>query len=461
MAALDYILGIDVGGTNSRLQLFSVSSIDVAQQGSMAPGNLVDSKKYMNQDYDKFEDILEDFLKNNNHDKFSIPLVVCLAVAGPIKDNGLKAELTNRNWLIDSKLLSKKYNTHCILINDFVAMGYGLLTLNEDTECQILQNASKVKGAPMACIGAGTGLGECYLTSSSSSSSSSCRTNNNNVNYDIINGYDNSNEVSDCYTYTCYPSEGGHAEFAPRNDLEIELLKYLKNKTNSTTRASVERVVSGPGILSIYEFLNITYPKQSNIKVSKEISIARDLKPAVIAKNTNNCKNCKLTMEIFMTHYGCEAGVAACKWIPKGGLYLTGGITQKNIKLLSNASDTDDGHFMKAFEDKGRLSSVVADIPLFAVLVEDLGERGAHWCAFQEYKLRCKGVPAATVDRDSLLESEKYDRYINGNSNNDDNNNNNNNNNSSNACYSEGLFLSVIVGISVAVVTNFVLNSRR
>ena len=346
---MDYIIGCDVGGTNTRLQLFAVTNELEAIIHAAAPGTLIDSQKYMNQDYESFQSILVEFLGKNKYINKK-PNVICLAVAGPI--NGRKAELTNRNWIIDCDFLAHEIGSHFVLINDFVAMGYGLLTLDENKECKILQKGNRVKGAPLACIGAGTGLGECYLTASSSGE------------------------------YTCYASEGGHGEFAPRDDLEIKLLKYLQNKFSNKYRASVERVVSGPGILNIYEFLVQENPLDTNQDVAKQLESARDLKPAVIAQNIENCKNCKRSFDIFLSHYGCEAGVAALKWIPRGGLYLTGGITQKNVDTIINPN----GDFMKSFIDKGRLSGVVKYVPLYAVLVEDLGERGAHWQAFAEYK---------------------------------------------------------------------------
>ena len=96
-------------------------------------------------------------------------------------------------------------------------------------------------------------------------------------------------------------------------------------------------------------------------------------------------------MDIFFAHYGCEAGVAACKWIPSGGLYLTGGITSKNMDAIT----ASNGQFMKALCDKGRLSNLVKSIPIYVVVVEDLGERGAHWEAFRQYQhLQTGNVPA-------------------------------------------------------------------
>ena len=119
------------------------------------------------------------------------------------------------------------------LINDFVANGYGLLTLDESKECVTLQAAPKIAGAPIACVGAGTGLGECFSTA-----------------------------VESGAPYESYPSEGGHAEWAPRSALEVELLEFMKSKFEQKHRVSVERVISGPGLATMYEFFATRFPEK-------------------------------------------------------------------------------------------------------------------------------------------------------------------------------------------------------
>ena len=151
-------------------------------------------KKYGNDKYDSLLEVISVFLKEANFGK--VPTTACLAVAGPVTNN--KATLTNReHWEIDGETLAKALGLKRIqVVNDFVAMGFGLLTLNEDTECVVLQKAKKNPTAPIACIGAGTGLGECFLTPKGDGN------------------------------YECYASEGGHAEFAPRNDVRAHIYKY-------------------------------------------------------------------------------------------------------------------------------------------------------------------------------------------------------------------------------------------
>jgi glucokinase len=232
-----------------------------------------------------------------------------------------------------------------------------------------LQDAPKQRSAPIACIGAGTGLGECYLTPVG----------------DSDEGEENEDGDGDegstgIVSYRCFPSEGGHAEYAPRNETEFKLLTYLKHKFEQKHRVSVERVVSGTGLANVYEFFASIMPGKVDKDVAAQIAAAGDMKGAVIAKNTQN-ELCRLTMELFVTAYGAEAGVAALKWLPFGGLYLVGGLTPKNIDLLKDS----DGPFMTAFLDKGRVSGMLNGIPVYAVMVEDLGERGAHFAAYKEF----------------------------------------------------------------------------
>ncbi len=139
-------------------------------------------------------DVLKRFLADAALTKGRPPITACFAVAGPVTDNVVR--FTNRDmWSVDGDLIAKELGIKVVrLVNDFLAVGYGLLTLDEDTECVTLQDAPKQKGAPIACIGAGTGLGECFLVPGTESGS-----------------------------YQCYPSEGGHAEFAPRNEVRSAL----------------------------------------------------------------------------------------------------------------------------------------------------------------------------------------------------------------------------------------------
>ena len=135
-------------------------------------------------------------------------------------------------------------------------------------------------------------------------------------------------------------------------------------------------------------------PDKVHPDVQAQVASAGDMKGAVIARNQKTCELCAMTMEIFATAYGAESGVAALKFLPMGGLFLTGGLTPKNIDLIAQP----DGPFLRAFLDKGRVSGLLRDIPLYAVMVEDIGMRGARLVAAND--LRSLPVPRQPVEEE-------------------------------------------------------------
>jgi glucokinase len=213
-----------------------------------------------------------------------------------------------------------------------------------------LNDAKPRPGAPMACVGAGTGLGECFLTASAG-------------------------------RYTCWPSEGGHAEFSPRDQVTFDLLEHLKAKFSHKKRVSVERVVSGPGLASIYEFLRGHWAFEDHVGAPADkafMAAHESRKAAVVAAGAAGEDHvCLKAVEIFNECYGSEVGVAALKWLPYGGLYITGGIAAKNPEWIQSKT------FMDAFRDKGRMSHLVSSVPLYLITTEDTGERGALYMAVQ------------------------------------------------------------------------------
>jgi glucokinase len=349
----DTVLVGDIGGTNTRLQLFSIArdASFTEGKGDRAPGSLIKEEQFLNGDFPTFDAVVAEFMKSIAG---APPASACFAVAGPVENNCVN--FTNRDWVIDGAKLSSSLQIGKVrLINDFVANGYGLLTLDEAKECVALQNAPKVNGAPIACIGAGTGLGECFSTA-----------------------------VESDAPYESYPSEGGHAEWAPRNALEVELLDFMKAKFGQKHRVSVERVISGPGLATMYEFFAQRFPEKVVASVHAAIDAAGEMKGKVISTHSRRgaspyCELCSLVMSTFASAYGSEAGVAALKWIPLNGLYIAGGLTPKNLDLIKGV----DSPFMAAFRDKGRLSPLLKRVPVYAVLAEDIGQRGAHLVAFR------------------------------------------------------------------------------
>jgi glucokinase len=344
-----YALCGDIGGSNTRLQIYQIEESSTFEQGKLAPGELVCEGYFANHEYESFDDILSTFLRNSNQKRID---ACVLAVAGPVVNNSVEfTNLAIQGWSIDGENIKSSWNMGKVkLVNDFLAQGYGVLTLS-DTEFITINDATPSDDGPIACVGAGTGLGECFCTRSGP------------------NGQ-----------VTCFPSEGGHAEWSPRQPLEIELLKFLLNKFKSRHRVSVERVVSGHGISNIYEFLRTHRDYQD--KIDPAIDHQYDeapasMKGAVVGKNAKKNLVCSKAAETFTSAYGSEVGVVGLKYLPTGGLYICGGIAAKNIDWIQ--SDT----FRDAMLDKGRVSFALKNVPVRLVTVESTGLRGAHVLAFQ------------------------------------------------------------------------------
>ncbi|RHY33645.1 hypothetical protein DYB32_001477 [Aphanomyces invadans] len=272
-------------------------------------------------------------------------------------------------WSINGDNLQRELGIPNVkLINDFVAMGYGLLTLREH-EFLALNDVPREADAPIATIGAGTGLGECFLTPSGDS-------------------------------YDCYPTEGGHCDYSPTTDIEVEIYNKLRNKVNNTSRTfhslttftqfgpnkrlSTERIISGNGLASIYEYLAEKFPDKVNSAIHKEFVASESLRGGVVGKNAGSDELCGQAMEIFVKGYGREAGNAALKYLPRGGFYITGGMAPKNLDFFTKKT-----WFLDAIFDKGRVSPALKSVPIYLVLTEDLGERGAHYYSYQVQHPQC------------------------------------------------------------------------
>lgn len=277
----------------------------------------------------------------------------CFGIAGPVVNN--TSELTNLGWSLDAKRLEKELAIASVtLINDFAAVGYGVLGLTQE-DLHTLQPGKPDPNAPIAIIGAGTGLGEGFVIPQP--------------------GGD----------YQVFGSEGSHADFAPRSTLEFQLLNYLLEK-NQLSRVSVERVVSGMGIVSIYQFLRHLDPSKESSTLKeihstweqemgtkdKTVDLAAEVSKAAMKGGDYLCEQ---TMKMFVEAYGSEAGNLALKLLPYGGLYIAGGITAKILPII------EDGNFIKAFISKGRVSPLVKNVPVYVVLNPKVGLIGAALCA--------------------------------------------------------------------------------
>jgi glucokinase len=306
------ILAGDVGGTKVHLALYDFIN-----------GNLTYSRdeRYPAKDYSGLEEIVRIFLGADSVTS------ACFGVPGPVRDGRLR--LTNLPWTLDSRELSHNLKIdHVFLINDLEANGYGVAELKAD-QIFTLSEGDAGQIGNRALIAAGTGLGEGILA---------------------WNGR----------IHIPMPSEGGHSDYAPRNEDEIDLLRYLKQKYAG--RISFERVVSGMGLTNIYDFLRdvrgMEEPQWLADRLASEDPNAVITELALAAKS----EICERALDMFVSAYGAEAGNLALKVLSIGGLYIGGGIAPRILDKLK------DGTFMKAFTDKGRLSQLLINMPVRVIL---------------------------------------------------------------------------------------------
>jgi len=319
------ILAGDVGGTKVALTLFEF------QGGSL---HHAAEQRYAAKDYSGLEAIVKEFL--DGHAQEGMISAACFGVPGPVRHGVLR--LTNLPWTLDSRKLSLDLGIdHVFLINDLEANGYGIPELKADQIFTLSAGDASAAGN-RALISAGTGLGEAFL---------------------VWNGK----------RHIPMASEGGHCDFAPRTDDDIDLFRHLKTKLGG--RVSYERVIAGVGIKSVYDFLR-DERKMDEPAWLKERMEAEDPN-AVIGELGESGKSeiCAKTLDMVVGAYGAEAGNLALKVLATGGVYVGGGIAPKILKKLQ------DGAFMKAFTDKGRLSDLLVQTPVRVILESRAALMGA------------------------------------------------------------------------------------
>ena len=310
------ILAGDIGGTKTELAIFSPDT---------GPRKPLARSVFPSSNYPSLEAILREFLSNTD-----IPIErACLAVAGPVIEG--HAKITNLTWVVDlSSLQSELGMSEVTLMNDLQAIAMAVPILTEE-EFSHLNECDAIPGGAIAVIAPGTGMGEAYLT---------------------WNGKQ----------YQAHASEGGHVDFAPGNDIEIGLLKYLQKKH---AHVSVERVCSGRGLPNIYDYLRDTGYAPESSEVAAELAETADRSPVIVEhalRTPNSCPLCVATLDIFIAIFGAAAGNLALTVMSTGGFYLAGGIPPKILPTLQN------GRFMQAFLRKGRLSDVLSRMPVRVIL---------------------------------------------------------------------------------------------
>jgi glucokinase len=323
------ILAGDIGGTNARLALFDVQSGEY----KLAQLSIFPSRHYAGLDQ-----IVSEFVTTAGQR----PTQACFGVAGPVT-NG-RVEASNLPWIIEAKRLADELRiSKAVLINDLEATGWGIGALSAK-DVVALNNVISIAGSVagnQAVIAAGTGLGEGGL-------------------------------YWDGRRYHVFASEGGHCDFAPQGDLQVELYGYLRGRYG---HVSWERVLSGPGLVNVFEFLRDTGKGKPPDWLAAEM-VESDAAAAIShAALSGQCAVCEQALEIFVSVFGAEAGNLGLKLKATGGVFLAGGIAPKILPKLATPM------FLEAFLSKGRLRHLMEIMPIQVITNDKLALLGAARCA--------------------------------------------------------------------------------
>ena len=319
-----YVLAADVGGTKTAVVL--------ARAGGSRPG-IVEDKVYASQNYPAFVDVIQEFLLLPKVHRCTLT-AACICVAGPVEGN--RASTTNLPWKIDAGRLARRFGIGQVrLVNDFAAAAIGVERLGA-ADMQRLQAGRPVEHGARAIIGAGTGLGVALMS-------------------------------WDGEGYVAHASEAGHMDFAPVDELQDGLLRYLRREYG---RVSYERLLSGSGLANIFEYLaERTPPSRAMLRA---LELEKD-DAAVVSRFGLERRDAvaEQALDVFAAIYGAFAGNIALTALARGGVYIAGGIAPKIAAKLK------DGTLVRAFKDKGRFSDLLSTMPLLVVMNARVGLYGA------------------------------------------------------------------------------------
>jgi glucokinase len=318
------ILAGDVGGTKCNLALFS------EKNGKLTT---VFKQRFASKEFAQFDLIVKEFSRQAaSHLNADRVLAAGFGVAGPVIDNHVRA--TNLPWTVDARILERELDVEkIVLMNDLGATGHSIEHLAAE-EFSVLNPGRPEPGGTMALLAAGTGLGQSIL-------------------------------IWDGARYRIVPSEGGHSDFAPHTEQQIELLRFMRRRY---PQVSWELILSGRGFRTLHEFL------APAVKHASFEDPDADPAPEITRNGLNrSCPVCVETLDLWTGIYGAEAGNLALKVLALGGVYVAGGIAVKIIEKMK------DGQFFKAFKDKWKFESVLANIPVSVVLNESAPLMGAAY----------------------------------------------------------------------------------
>ena len=320
------ILAGDIGGTSTRLAYFDTAG------GALRS---VVEKNFSSRESGSLEEIVSRFTAEQG----LVAESACFGIAGPVRNGRVRTP--NLPWNVDSAMLSEILGLPSVrLLNDLEANAYGIDLLGPDDLLVLNQGVPDPVGT-IAVVSAGTGLGEALA-------------------------------YWDGTAHRPLSSEGGHADFAPRNELETELLLFLRAEHG---RVSTERVVSGPGLCNIYRFLRDARHLPETPAVAEAMRQGDPAAAISRAALKGECSLCGQVLDLFVSLYGAEAGNVALRVLATGGIYLGGGIAPKIIEQLKGPG------FMMGFCTKGRLSPLLENIPVRVILNDRTALLGAARCA--------------------------------------------------------------------------------
>ncbi|QKT04356.1 glucokinase [Ectothiorhodospiraceae bacterium 2226] len=330
------VLAGDIGGTKTILQL-----IDCAATGLPGTGAPLHDRRFDSQAFPDFLPLVQEFLSGAPPGE---PVAAaCLGIAGPltVTSAGQQSRLTNLPWVLDSQVLARALDIPRVrLINDFQAVGHGIELLSAG-DLHTLQSGYAQAQAPRALVGAGTGLGVGMLLWQQD-------------------------------RYEVYATEGGHVSFAPTTEEQVDLLRYMMRKYD---RVSAERLVSGAGLVDIFEFLRerAAQPVMPQLKEA----LTEEDPAAVISRFALSGEDpiAEHALDLFVALYGAQAGDVALMTLAHGGVFIAGGIAPKILARMKGET------FLHAFNNKGRMARLTANMPVHVVLNPRVGLLGAAMVA--------------------------------------------------------------------------------
>ena len=322
------ILAGDIGGTKTSLAIFEIGSRN---------RRLVRTERYPSAAHSGLEEIVATFLKGETP-----PAAAGFGVAGPVRDRA--AKITNLPWKLDEAGLQRSTGIRrVVLLNDFVSNARGLPYLSGRQVATLARGRKDPRG-PIGILGAGTGLGQACLVPASD-------------HYEVV------------------PSESGHADLPARDEVEDRLVAFLRRQGGRSTR---EKVLSGRGLIHLYEFFKSERAARESRRVREELEKAPD-RAAVISRLGLARRDplCRLALDRFVSIYGSEAGNCALEYRATGGVYLAGGIAPKILSALRRPE------FLRSFRNKPPMDGLLAGIPVRVVLEPGLGLIGAADAAYR------------------------------------------------------------------------------